>query len=367
MEDERRPLRADAERNRRRLIDAATEIFCERGLDVGVGEIAERAGVGRGTLFRNFPSKEHLIAAIVVERMRESAARGRAALRSPDPGEAMFDLIEQSVGTKQTDLALFDALDDEWLANEEINAAHVELMGMIDELVRARAGSGHGTPRHQRRGRDDDGQGRLRGGALVPARRSGARGPAARPRARGAIDSRRPATAPRTPADARRSRALQAPRRAADLKDRLAAPHRRGERGRPRTRTSPASSPLRRGRRERKSRLTRSSTASLRRSRVETLEIEPEPLCARPQVWVLEPCLVGEQRVVHLPEAALQRRRLGRAGRRPRPAGGSSGPGSGGTRSAAGSPRGGRGARRRTGTRSRRTRSRSGAPSGPRT
>ena len=80
MEDERRPLRADAERNRRRLLDAATEIFCERGLDVGVGEIAERAGVGRGTLFRNFPSKEHLIAAIVVERMRESAARGRAAL-----------------------------------------------------------------------------------------------------------------------------------------------------------------------------------------------------------------------------------------------------------------------------------------------
>ncbi len=146
MEDERRPLRADAERNRRRLIDAATEIFCERGLDVGVGEIAERAGVGRGTLFRNFPSKEHLIAAIVVERMRESAVRGRAALQSPDPGEAMFDLIEQSVGTKQTDMALFDALDDEWLANEEINAAHVELMGTIDELVRAAQEAGTVRP-----------------------------------------------------------------------------------------------------------------------------------------------------------------------------------------------------------------------------
>lgn len=136
MEEERRPLRADAERNRRRLIDAATAIFCERGLDVGVGEIAERAGVGRGTLFRNFPSKEHLIAAIVVERMRESVARGRAALESPDPGEAMFQLIEESVGTKQTDLALFDALDDEWLANEEIHVAHVELIDTLDELVR---------------------------------------------------------------------------------------------------------------------------------------------------------------------------------------------------------------------------------------
>jgi AcrR family transcriptional regulator len=146
MDDDRRPLRADAERNRRRLLDAATEIFCERGLDVGVGEIAERAGVGRGTLFRNFPSKEHLIAAIVVERMRESAARGRRALQSPDPGEAMFDLIEQSVGSKQTDLALFDALDDEWLANEEIHAAHAELIGTLELLVRRAQDAGAVRP-----------------------------------------------------------------------------------------------------------------------------------------------------------------------------------------------------------------------------
>src|ERR1700757_5529038 len=99
--------RADAERNRRRLLDAATEMFCERGLDVGVGEIAQRAGVGRGTLFRNFPSKEHLIAAIVVERMRESITRGQAALNADDAGEALFGLIEQAVGRQQTDRAMF--------------------------------------------------------------------------------------------------------------------------------------------------------------------------------------------------------------------------------------------------------------------
>ncbi len=73
-------LRADAERNRRRLLDAAESLFCERGLEVGVGEIAERAGVGRGTLFRNFPTKEHLIAAIVAQRMNDANdARPRAA------------------------------------------------------------------------------------------------------------------------------------------------------------------------------------------------------------------------------------------------------------------------------------------------
>jgi AcrR family transcriptional regulator len=134
--EERRTMRADAERNRRRLLDAATQMFCERGLDVGVGEIAQQAGVGRGTLFRNFPSKEHLIAAIVVERMSESISRGRAALEEPDAGEALFSLIEQAVGRSQTDRALFDAIGDTWLANDEIRQIHSELLSMLDALVR---------------------------------------------------------------------------------------------------------------------------------------------------------------------------------------------------------------------------------------
>lgn len=136
MEGERKPLRADAERNRRRLIAAATEMFCARGLEVGVGEIAEHAGVGRGTLFRNFPTKEHLIAAIVVQRMGELAQRGRAMLGDEDPGEALFALLQESVGAEQqTDRALFEALDDEWLDNEEIRAGHAELLAVLDALV----------------------------------------------------------------------------------------------------------------------------------------------------------------------------------------------------------------------------------------
>ncbi|HWE08728.1 MAG TPA: TetR/AcrR family transcriptional regulator [Solirubrobacteraceae bacterium] len=131
-----RTRRADAERNRRRLIDAATEMFCERGLEVGVAEIAHQAGVGRGTLFRNFPTKEHLIAAIVVERINESIARGRAALDAGDPGEALFELLDQSVGRSQTDRAFFDALADTWMANEEIRGRHTELLGVLDALLR---------------------------------------------------------------------------------------------------------------------------------------------------------------------------------------------------------------------------------------
>ncbi|MEA2212722.1 MAG: hypothetical protein QOF83_2670 [Solirubrobacteraceae bacterium] len=135
MDPERRPLRADAERNRRRLIESATAIFCERGLEVGVGEIAEQAGVGRGTLFRNFPCKEDLIAAVVVARIRESVQRGQALLDAADPGEALFGLIDQAAARSQTDRALFDALDDAWLTNDEIRAAHSELLAVVDGLV----------------------------------------------------------------------------------------------------------------------------------------------------------------------------------------------------------------------------------------
>jgi AcrR family transcriptional regulator len=135
MASEEKRLRADAERNRRRLLDAAQDLFCQRGLEVGVGEIAEHAGVGRGTLFRNFPSKEHLIAAIVVERMNDGVARGRELLDAEDPGQALFEFIDEIVGRQQLDRALFEAVADTFLANPDIRAAYGELVGVLEELV----------------------------------------------------------------------------------------------------------------------------------------------------------------------------------------------------------------------------------------
>ncbi|MBV9472589.1 MAG: TetR/AcrR family transcriptional regulator [Solirubrobacterales bacterium] len=134
--DDERPLRADAERNRRRLLDAAEATFCERGLEVGVGEIARRAGVGRATLFRNFPSKEHLIAAIVVERMGEATARGEQLLEAPDAGEALFEFLSDLVGRQQLDRSLFEAVADTFLANDEIRTAYEQLVAVIDRLLR---------------------------------------------------------------------------------------------------------------------------------------------------------------------------------------------------------------------------------------
>jgi AcrR family transcriptional regulator len=135
MTPSERALRADAERNRRRLLDAAQALFRERGLDVGVAEIAERAGVGRGTLFRNFPTKQDLIAAIVIDRMNEATEYGRTLLDAGDPGEALFGYLEQIVGRQQLDRCLFEAVADTFLANQEIRAAHAEIVAGLEELL----------------------------------------------------------------------------------------------------------------------------------------------------------------------------------------------------------------------------------------
>jgi len=135
-----RALRADAERNRQRVLDAAQALFRERGLDAGVAEIARRAGVGRGTLFRNFPTKEDLIAAIVIERMKGATDYGRTLLDAPDPGEALFGFLEQIAGRQQLDRCLFEAVADTFLANQEIRAAHADIVGVLDDLLtRAKA------------------------------------------------------------------------------------------------------------------------------------------------------------------------------------------------------------------------------------
>jgi AcrR family transcriptional regulator len=135
MPVEERALRADAERNRRRLLEAAQRLFRERGLDVGVAEIAEAAGVGRGTLFRNFASKEDLIAAVVAELMHSVAQNGEALLEAPDPTDALFQFLTEVAGRQQMDRALVESLDDSWVSREEIRAAHAEFVSLIERLL----------------------------------------------------------------------------------------------------------------------------------------------------------------------------------------------------------------------------------------
>jgi AcrR family transcriptional regulator len=80
-----RPLRKDAARNRQRILDAAKELFAEHGLSVTLHDIAARAGVGVGTIYRHFPDKKPLIDAIFDEHLAEMTTLFVQALADPDP------------------------------------------------------------------------------------------------------------------------------------------------------------------------------------------------------------------------------------------------------------------------------------------
>jgi len=105
-----RPLRQDAARNRERVVEAAAALFAERGMSVGVPEIAERAGVGKATVYRSFPSKENLIAAVLEQRMAWTRERADLAAEAPDAGAAFRELLAEFSEIQAADHALADAM-----------------------------------------------------------------------------------------------------------------------------------------------------------------------------------------------------------------------------------------------------------------
>ena len=88
-----RPLRADAQRNRDKVLSAAREAFAAHGYGVPLDEIAAMAGVGPGTVYRHFPSKEELFEAVVTARLRDLIAVATALAGDPDPGKAFFGFL----------------------------------------------------------------------------------------------------------------------------------------------------------------------------------------------------------------------------------------------------------------------------------
>ena len=105
-----RPLRADAERNRRRILDAAREVFAARGPGASVDEIARAAGVGMGTLYRRFPTKEALLEAVVRDRLAALVDALAEVTQAPDPWEAFAGAMETVAERVGRDRVLYDLL-----------------------------------------------------------------------------------------------------------------------------------------------------------------------------------------------------------------------------------------------------------------
>jgi AcrR family transcriptional regulator len=84
-----KPLRADAARNRRLLLDAAMAAFREHGATASLDDVAKAAGVGPGTLYRHFPTRDHLVLAVIDDGLAGLAELGAALLDEPDPVQAL--------------------------------------------------------------------------------------------------------------------------------------------------------------------------------------------------------------------------------------------------------------------------------------
>lgn len=134
---EPRPLRADAERNRKRLLDAAAEVFAEHGLEASTAEIARRAGVGHGTVFRRFPTKDDLVAAIVVDRLGEITETAAALLADPPPEGGVLAFMAELARIHVRDRGLVDAVNGtRAVADPRVHDAHGALMDVVEELVK---------------------------------------------------------------------------------------------------------------------------------------------------------------------------------------------------------------------------------------
>jgi len=101
-----RPLRRDAERNRQRILEAASVVFAERGLRGSHDDIARAAGVGVGTVYRRFPDKEQLIDALFEARVEEIAEIARAAVADADPWGALVGFLIRSQELQNADRGL---------------------------------------------------------------------------------------------------------------------------------------------------------------------------------------------------------------------------------------------------------------------
>ncbi|MFF7653666.1 TetR/AcrR family transcriptional regulator [Streptomyces sp. NPDC007983] len=107
--EEALPSRADARRNRARVLAAARASFAAEGRMVPLGVIAERAGVGAGTVYRHFPSKEDLFAAVIAEGVAGFVAEGRALAAAEDPGVAFFGFLGRVIREASFNRALCEA------------------------------------------------------------------------------------------------------------------------------------------------------------------------------------------------------------------------------------------------------------------
>jgi AcrR family transcriptional regulator len=135
-------LRADAEQNRERILDAARAIFAERGIDVTREAIAQRAGVGMATLRRRYPTRADLLADVFEEKMWRFATGARKALQDPDPWHAFCRYVSSLCAMQTSDRGLCDVLTMTFPSATKFEMARSQAYDDFCELIRRAQAAG---------------------------------------------------------------------------------------------------------------------------------------------------------------------------------------------------------------------------------
>jgi AcrR family transcriptional regulator len=142
-----RPLRRDAERNRQEILLAARAAFAERGVEVTLDEIAQRAGVGVGTIYRRYANKDELIDELYEDIVAEIATVAEAALAQADPWKGLTDFLEQSLARQASNRALKDLLPGGCQrGRERVARARERVAPLVSELFERAKQSGRLRP-----------------------------------------------------------------------------------------------------------------------------------------------------------------------------------------------------------------------------
>jgi AcrR family transcriptional regulator len=134
-EQAERPLRKDAERNRKRILQAAAQVFSERGLDATLDDVARRAGVGVGTVYRRFPDKETLVAELFQDRIDDLVAVAEEACTADDPWAGLVSYLEHAAATMSGDLGLRQMMLFATYGKDRVAYAREQMWPVLARLV----------------------------------------------------------------------------------------------------------------------------------------------------------------------------------------------------------------------------------------
>ena len=130
-----RPLRRDAERNRQRIMRAASEVFTTRGLHATLDDVARQAGVGVGTVYRRFPDKEALVDALFEDKLQALVTEAERALEAQDSWTGLVTLLERAGAMLTGDRGLLEILMYATYGQDRVSRARARMQPVVTRVV----------------------------------------------------------------------------------------------------------------------------------------------------------------------------------------------------------------------------------------